>query len=358
MFAEPPAVVSMTERRYLTQPPEINRDILSHPQEFSVSVRDFMEDQFGYREDLIHLNAYARAKYLNQTTSPRAFIGKNDWLYLKSHELIPDVRGVFGMTQEERELWASYFRERQAWAEERGILYIVVIAPEKQSIYPEYLPDVYLPVVENNTRFDNLVRVLADIPEVNFIDLRPTLIAAKSTTQIYRRVDAHWTSYGSYLAAVEIMKVVRQTYPDAHIIPERWLRGRQVMSRNGDLSNNIGLAVEYEEEITLYSVRPRRRCAQETYREAPWSDIQPWLVVMECVGFERGLDAVVFRDSFTNSMIDFIAESFDTSVYLWDNFHIPWHQGLIEDRAPEVIIEQFAERKLYPASGWFNEFDE
>lgn len=358
MLSEPPALMSVSEQRYLAQPPELNRHMLSHPHQFFVDTQDFMEDQFGYREDLIHLNAYARARYLNQTTSTGTFIGKNDWLYLRFHELVLDARGLLGMTDEERELWTSYFRERQAWTEERGILYIVVIAPEKQSIYPEYLPDVYLPVVDNNTRFDNLVSVLEDIPEVNFIDLRPTLIETKSTTQIYRRVDAHWTSYGAYLASVEIMKIIKQTYPDVYIIPESWLRGRTVTGRGGDLSNSIGLTAEYEEEITIYNVRQRYRCAQETYREAPWNDAQPLRVVMECTGYERGIDAFVFRDSFSNSLLPFLAESFDKSIYFWDNFNIPYHQNFVEESAPDVIIEQFAERKLYPDSGWFEEFNE
>ncbi len=67
-------------------------------------------------------------------------IGKEDWLYYTGENNIQDHECTMPFTKTE----LAAIRERLlAWNErlqQRGIRFYVVIAPNKESIYPQYLP--------------------------------------------------------------------------------------------------------------------------------------------------------------------------------------------------------------------------
>jgi alginate O-acetyltransferase complex protein AlgJ len=52
------------------------------------------------------------------------------------------------------------------------------------------------------------------------------------------------------------------------------------------------------------------------------------------------LRALVFRDSFTTSMIQFISPHFNEVLYIWT----PFDQGIVDRYKPDVVIECFVER--------------
>src|SRR5205814_1172135 len=106
---------------------------------------------------------------------------------------------------------------RRDYLATRGIGYIVTVAPEKFSIYPEYLP----PWVARapRTRFDRVAHALASIPGLNFIDLRPALTAAKAGERVYYMTDSHWNYLGASVAYLNLMREVQRVAPGAPTVP-------------------------------------------------------------------------------------------------------------------------------------------
>jgi hypothetical protein len=72
-----------------------------------------------------------------------------------------------------------------------------MLAPNKASIYPEYLPDWAKP------RLGSPIDALMLTPSANlYIDFRPALLAAKGNFMetLYYRTDSHWNSLGAGIA--------------------------------------------------------------------------------------------------------------------------------------------------------------
>jgi hypothetical protein len=83
----------------------------------------------------------------------------------------------------------------------------VVIAPNKQSIYPEELRKdaTYL-----TSRLDDLLARLSPDARAMVIDPRPELRAAKSRhgVPVYRPTDSHWNDLGAFIAYEKIVGVL------------------------------------------------------------------------------------------------------------------------------------------------------
>ena len=62
---------------------------------------------------------------------------------------------------------------RKKWLNERGISYYLIIAPNKQSIYPEFLPD-YFHRGNITTQLDQLTELFAQDTSFHFLDLSDT----------------------------------------------------------------------------------------------------------------------------------------------------------------------------------------
>ena len=99
---------------------------------------------------------------------------------------------------------------RHRWCEERGIRYVVVVCPDKHSIYPEYLDDVHqrhpppkpLPLLFSKLSGTN----------VRVVDLTPPLLAAKPVNEepLYFRLDTHWNPHGNLVGYREVAGAVAE----------------------------------------------------------------------------------------------------------------------------------------------------
>ena len=58
------------------------------------------------------------------------------------------------------------------------------------------------------------------------------------------------------------------------------------------------------------------------------------------------LRAVVFRDSFFETIIPLIAEDFNQIVYIWKQYDHAIMKELIEQQKPQIVIEEMVERSL------------
>ena len=74
---------------------------------------------------------------------------------------------------------------------------MLVIAPNKNSIYPEYMPG-WVKLVSKQTRLDQLSGLLADEPGLEYVDGRLLLRPQKNTGPLYYRTDTHWTPLGAF----------------------------------------------------------------------------------------------------------------------------------------------------------------
>src|SRR5215467_1988134 len=186
----------LAEKRRLAPPP-VSR--LSQPIEVSYTgaFEFWWNDGFGFRRSLVV--AYSRTLLaLGVSSTPSVIIGKSGWLFFAGDEALASYRAVRPFTEAEVVRWQRRMEQRQAWLAERGIRFLVVIAPNKETIYPEFMP-ARLNRVRETTRLDQLMAQMRPRSSVAIIDPRGALRSAKADGALYFRTDTHWNGAGAWL---------------------------------------------------------------------------------------------------------------------------------------------------------------
>ncbi|MEO5701075.1 MAG: hypothetical protein ABIS17_03110 [Casimicrobiaceae bacterium] len=298
-------------------------------------------DRFGGRDRLIAYHHLALAVGLGVAPVPKVMIGRNGWLFFKGEDqraIDRDFRGVVPYPADEGVRIAAELQRRHDLLAARGIPYVVLVAPDKATIYPEYLPRWVKRAP--HTRLDRLFAALADHPELHVIDPRAKLRAAKPGGQVYYRTDSHWNYGGTTIAYDLLMSAVRSVVPRVPHVPAEPAPYEPGDTYSGDLANLLGLP-RWFEEIDRLPFRKilgdaTRRCAR------PIRDpVEP--VVQGCPrdGLPR---ALVYRDSMFDAMIPAVSENFSRVVY-FAGHHMTMAD--IDRERPDVVIEEFVERTMH-----------
>ena len=83
-----------------------------------------------------------------------------------------------------------------------GKKFVMVIAPDKSNIYPEYLPVADQGVTCTSKAQSALWAALAANPPAGYLDLHGAIVAAKAQapgTLLYRKLDTHWNGRGALI---------------------------------------------------------------------------------------------------------------------------------------------------------------
>ena len=340
-------VWSSTEKRRLAERPALDLKpgtLATFPSRFEA----YFNDHFGYRSLFIRRYNRIMKKYFAKSPVPDVLIGKNNWLFFTESNLIDDFVGADPFTPEELETWRSNLEHKRDWLAKQGIRYLFVVAPNKQTIYPEYLPD-YLQKDRGRTRLQQLMTYLNAHSDVPILDLSGVLTEAKKRHRIYHATDTHWNDRGAYAAYRAIMDRVGQWFPDASFTQNKIIETENVPGRGGDLAGMLDMADTMREENPVLKVQPTT-CSPEInkavadFMKTPADLIRSKAFMTKCDNSK--LRAVVFRDSFFETIIPFIAEDFNRIVYVWKPYDQAIMKELIEQQKPQIVIEEMVERLL------------
>lgn len=317
---------------------------------FNVLQRGYLEKTFGFRQLLVRLENILDIFLLRSSNQYQTVIkGKGDWLFLsqENNELnvIQDYRSVRLFSPAQLAFWVKVYKERQDWLATQGSRYLIVVAPNKHTVYSEFLPDQYNKV-SRTSRTDQLVQAL-ETAGVAVLDLRPIMAQVKQQALAYYRTDTHWTTFGAFAGYVAIMKRLGQWFPQ--FTPE--IRGEFDISitpdLNGGLASMLALSDFFPESRVTFTPRFTRQAVQK----ADTSPVPPYFqptVVMNTNNPARP-SAVVFRDSFAHELVPFLSEHFDKTTYLWpypaNSRDIRYFdKAFIEKEKPALVIDEFVER--------------
>ena len=141
-------------------------------------------------------------KQRSQRLSPwnPVVLGSDSWFYWFSGEMLEDYRGLRPFDTDQLNEWRCNFEVRRRALAQRRIPYLLVIAPEKHEIYPEYLP-ANIRRVSERTRLDEFLTFMERRSELEILDLRAPLRAARGLDPVYYRTGTHWNEYGAYVAS-------------------------------------------------------------------------------------------------------------------------------------------------------------
>lgn len=333
-----------TEQRRLAEFPELRPDksIKEYPKLFEA----WFNDHFGMRDFLIAWNNRIHMDVFRVSTSPMMIIGKEGWLYYTGEDEIKDHRGATPFSGAELLRILENLEERRVWLESRGISYALVIAPNKESVYPEYLPET-VRRVRDGTRLDQVLAYVRQRSPVDIMDLRPALIEAKKTRRVYESTGTHWNNEGAFTGYAAILRKLAEDFPslapkgrDAFRVAQTTVEKPSLVKTFMPMLRSPGT----EDVAGFEPLEPRRAEETDYSYEAPVRGADPGnprkLIHLTIPG--SGQPSVVwFRDSFMDSLDQFVREHFRESLYVASR---EFDAGVVSRANPDIVLNQMAER--------------
>ncbi len=196
----------------------------------------------------------ARLLYpLGISTSPnQVIIGREGWLYLGDQYEQTVTVDRSPLTLSEIELGKQIGAATEAWEaylSNRGVkLFRIMIAPNKSTIYPEYLPVWAKPTSPNATD-----ALFAGAGSMRYVDLRGPLLAAKADQReaLYYKTDTHWNFLGAGIAFRAFAQQVGDV-PDLRWPADRAYELSRVFPRTGgDLADLLRLSASFADSVPM-----------------------------------------------------------------------------------------------------------
>jgi hypothetical protein len=304
----------------------------------------YYADHFGFRDLLIRGLSLARVDWLRVSSSPYVILGRRGWLFFAPEPVGVDYRTAAPLTARQLEAWQRLLEARRDWAARRGIRYLFVIAPDKQSIYREYLPRSLQPRARATSRLDQLLAQLRDHSDLDVLDLRATMREARREDRVYHRTDTHWNYFGAYYAYHRLATELAEWFPSVRPLERDALQFLTEDTQGGDLAGMLGLADRMSEHrLHLLPIQPEaHETGEEVVVPEPYrlQHLQERVTQVYDPGLPRG---VLFFDSFGEPLRPFLSENFQRLVYAPEYVFDP---VLIERERPDVVIQLMVERKL------------
>lgn len=299
---------------------------------FPQNFENRFNNNFFLRDSLIHLDYRIRYFILRETVYPQVVLGKQGWMYYTNEGNLEYYQRVRPLTSEKTNRLVSNLKNLQQKLDNQGIKFLLVIAPNKETVYPEFLP-ADISKTGNPTWADQITRQMANSP-VKVLDLRDPLLQFKQQEQVYFKTDTHWNPVGAHLAYTEILNSLQTSFPilKPHPLTD-FDRVPQVSS--GDLAELIHLKGEINEPFTALQARFEK--PSRGLKNPPAGQM---ITVMPDATLPT---AVIFRDSFFNGLQPYTSEHFSRVVYVSD-FTVDLN--LVAEEKPQIVILEVAERYL------------
>lgn len=312
-------------------------------QGYPAQLEAFFNDRFGFRGAAIRFTR--RWQYELHWSNPQGsdvLRGRNGWLFLntKTADNPVDIfTGKSTFTPTEIARATNRLSAWHQWLDARGITFVVMIAPNKISVYPDQVPH-HLQPAPDPTRTDRLLAALA-AAGVPVVDPTPELLALadSDSTPLYHRLDTHWNHRGAFAAYEPLADFFGRKFPQSRAILPDQLDFRPIKKTDGDLARLLGLGDDLTDESFAVGSR-----------DVVWAhstDVQPFSVVNP-THFEKPSPelprAVIYHDSFMIHLHGFLLTHFRESELHWRS---QLDATAITTFDPDIVILQIVERSLH-----------
>ncbi|OON98634.1 MAG: hypothetical protein ATN35_04260 [Epulopiscium sp. Nele67-Bin004] len=301
------------ENKTLTSKPNfIFNDITTYPLKFEI----YYTDHLPFKADIVNLNGWFKYIMFNKYSNSSVIQGKEGWLYY--YYTLADYQRMNLYDDEKLDEITDKFVGMQQELEVYDIEFYLLVGPNKNTIYPEYMPSYYMQFDEQS-RLEQLFEHIETNTSISIINPTQSLLSYKDEYQLYWKFDTHWNTVGSYIAFKEATDVMGiQNIPTIEESDISIIEGKG----NFDLKNLLGFEGLKENEI-YYSL-----------------DFNP----------EEKLDMrlLIFGDSFSVGLSPYFIELFEEVIIYTDGYDI---DKVIEFN-PDIVIFEKVERNMAAGTFW------
>jgi hypothetical protein len=321
---------------------------LSEVGAFRESADPYVADHFPIRPHLLGLLNRVRM-LAGVSGSNRVIIGRDGWLFFDDGTHLGASRGDPPILGPEARSWLTFLAARTETLKARNIPYVVVAAPVKETIYPQFGPAWYPgPSSERATLL--LSKLARDAGAGDVLYLHPYVAeATRNGQKTFSRHDTHWTGYGAYAGYAGLMNHLHalgltegpKPMSDFNLEPER------KKGRPRDLALMLGVASFVDIDFPHIDNPASEAKLQTSYLSAK----QDWTGPQVIDTGEVGKPVLLMtRDSFSNEILPMMLPHF-SRIVLAHNQDGPWRLDLIDRFKPDIVILEVVEHGLRVSMG-------
>lgn len=307
-------------------------------QRFPGRFEQFFNDRFALRDDLITLHNRLCVTVLGTSPKPAVLLGRDGWLFFNSREVEnTDSLGDFAgtpLSDAQRTAWSSELERYRTQLAARGIKFVVAVAPNKEGLYPGQMPAGYQ-AARGPRAIDQWFEAMRKTTQVPLVDLRKALHESPEFTNLYARTDTHWNSAGAAVAYRALVQAFAQQDLACRVAN---IETSQIAEEpGGDLAGMLGLP-DVLREPSLPACRVVGAKARVLSSGDPHTQLKTYMQD------DASLPAaLVLRDSFSEALEPFLAESFRRLDLHWG---VGLDEAYLTAHKPDVVLLICAERNL------------
>lgn len=176
-------------------------------------LENYLNKRIGFREQAVYLYETGVSRLFNKLEHNLYAYGKNGYIMGNMEEYIKDYQHLnLNQDAEFVDSFALWLSNANKYLKENDIEFLYFLAPDKKTIYHEYVSDT-INVLGDVSRTDMLLGRIEEL-EVPYIYPKNEFLKAKEGQQIYNvKYDAlHWNDLGNFLGN-KIIDHYMQTLP-------------------------------------------------------------------------------------------------------------------------------------------------
>jgi alginate O-acetyltransferase complex protein AlgJ len=173
-------------------------------------------DTFGLRDAILRDRNRLYLFGLGIAPSTRLVLGRDGWIFYAGD--VTDLRGLMPFEKSRLDTWIEWLETNRKRVALHGARYVYVVAPNKETIYPELVPERFN--VVGRTRLDELLAAARARTSVEIVDVREAVRAEKAFDRgggagdyAYFQRGTHWTRRGAWAACGVILECLRASFP-------------------------------------------------------------------------------------------------------------------------------------------------
>lgn len=308
---------------------------LSDGTELTANVDTYFAQNFGFRNRLVYVQNVLKQNVFRTSGQSEVIVGEDGWLFYS--RALDDFLGTSVADETEVERMGAVVLMMQNYVESRGGEFIFFSAPNKMSVYGEYMPYYYI----EDGGHGNYERLYSELVKagVNTVQLKNTLSLKKADgVQLYHKLDSHWNNYGAAVAYEAVADKLSEVYGDEFKGYTRYSTMPYSVKNNfsGDLQSMLLPGSDRKDEQLEFDAAEN---FEYTNRFRGVDDL-----VITTSNESKAVDKSVtlFRDSFGNALYWFFANDYTS---LTAKREIPYNIYQAAEES-ELVAVELVERNL------------
>lgn len=225
--------------------------------------------------------------------------GRYDWLFYNGDNSVGYYQGTNILSNAEMAGWRNTFESLKKVCDAKGIRLAIVVGPNKEQVYPEYMP--YFQVATQEKRQDVFLKYMQANSSVNYIYPLSQMNTAKILYDVYYKQDTHWNAIGGFVAAMEVYRTLGMettSILDIGVTEIQHSGGDLVAIMGAPSASYTNYGVSYKSEISA------------NVEFLPGSTVGATELRRYTSNSPNGAKLVVLGDSFRHAMSDYFAKDF------------------------------------------------